>query len=132
MCLIACRRAVPTVDTAPKLTRADGTISGSVRGAEASSPIKGRVVEAISVESGERQRVTTNTAGGFSFKLKPGRYRVELALRDGESVVKRPGVIDLSQGGANTQADFVVGTVHISRPRYPLYRIDTGLGAPIA
>ena len=43
--------------------------------------IEGRTVEAINVDTGERQRETTSSTGGFTFKLKPGKYRVELTLR---------------------------------------------------
>ena len=55
-------------------------ISGTVRGPEGMSPIENREVAVINVDTGERQRATTNPAGGFSFKLKPGKYRVEIAL----------------------------------------------------
>ncbi len=128
----ACRRGVPVIDTAPRPTQADGTISGTVRGPEGTSPVDGRVVEVVNVETGERQSATTNPAGGFSFKLKPGKYRVNLTLRDGESIVRQPGVIDLNRSDVDAHADFVLGTPRVSRPRAPVYRIDDGLGAPVA
>lgn len=128
----ACRRGVPIIDTAPRPTQADGTISGTVRGPEGTSSLEGRLVEVVNVDTGERQSVTTNAAGGFSFKLKPGKYRVNLPLREGESLVRQPGVIDLNRSDVDAHADFVVGTPRISRPRSPGYRTDDGLGAPIA
>jgi len=94
----ACRSGVPVLDTSPKPTHADGTISGTVRGPEGTSPIENREVAVVNVDTGERQRVTTNPAGGFSFKLKPGKYRVEIALMQGEALVKKPGVITVSIG----------------------------------
>ena len=128
----ACRAGVPIIDTAPRPTQADGTISGTVRGPEGTSSLEGRLVEVVNVDTGERQSVTTNAAGGFSFKLKPGKYRVNLPLREGESLVRQPGVIDLNRSDVDAHADFVVGTPRISRPRSPGYRVDDGLGAPIA
>ena len=128
----ACRRGVPVIDPGPRPAQADGTISGTVRGPEGTSAIEGRVVEVENVETGERHSATTNPAGGFSFKLKPGKYRVKLPLRDGESLVRQPGVIDLNRSDVDAHADFVLGTPRVSKPRGPAYRLDDGLGAPIA
>ena len=130
--LTACRRGVPAIDTAPRTAEADGTISGTVRGPEGATPIDGRAVEAVNLDTGERQRATTTKGGGYSFRLKPGKYRVELALQSGESLVRQPDVIDLNRPDADEHADFVVGTVRVSRPRSPVYRLDDGLGSPIA
>ena len=126
----ACRSGVPVLDTSAKPTQADGTISGTVRGPEGTSPIDNREVAVVNVETGERQRATTNPAGGFSFKLKPGKYRVEIALMQGEALVKKPGVINLNRSDVDAHADFVIGVSRISRPRPP--RTDDGLGSPIA
>lgn len=123
-----CRSGVPVLDTSPKPTEADGTISGVVRGPKGTSAIEGREVAVINVDTGERQRVVTNNAGGFSFKLKPGKYRVEVALLHGEAIVKKPGVIDLNRSDVDAHADFVIGA---TRLRYPP-RVDDGLGSPIA
>lgn len=125
-----CRSGVPVLDTSPKPTQADGTISGTVRGPEGTSAIENREVAVINVDTGERQRATTNPAGGFSFKLKPGKYRVEVALMQGEAIVKKPGVIDLNRSDVDAHADFVISVARVSRPRFP--RADDGLGSPIA
>jgi hypothetical protein len=128
----ACRRDAPAVHIAPQSAGEDGTIRGTVRGPENTTPIDGRIVEVTNVETRERLRVTTNSSGGFSLKLKTGRYRVELPLRDGETLIRQPGVIDLNRGDGGGHADFVIGTVRVSRPRGPTYRTDDGLGSPIA
>jgi hypothetical protein len=124
-----CRRGVPVLDTGPRPAEAHGTISGTVRGPESAAGIEGRVVEAINLETSERQRVTTNSAGGFTFKVKPGKYRVELTLRDGESLAKRPGILQINRSDVDAHADFVLGTMRVSRPKP---RPDPGLGSPIA
>jgi hypothetical protein len=125
----ACRRGAPVFDPTPGPAQADGTISGTVRGPEGTSAIDGRVVTVINVATGERAQTKTNNAGGFTFKVKPGKYRVELALLTGEVIVKQPGVINVNRSDVDAHADFVVGAG--SRPRIAAPRID-GLGSPIA
>ena len=60
--LAACHGG-PVLDLSPKPLEADGTISGTVRGPEGTSPIEGRSVEVINVDTSERQRATTNNSG---------------------------------------------------------------------
>jgi hypothetical protein len=130
--LAGCRRGMP-VDTAPQAaTPADGTLRGTIRRSAGSIPVEGRTVEVVNVTTGQSQRVTTGDSGGFSMRLTPGTYRVDLVLRGGESVVQRPGIIELDSSDPGARADFVVGPVPVSRPRGPAYRIDDGLGSPIA
>jgi Carboxypeptidase regulatory-like domain len=129
--IVGCRRGVPAPDTGPKPVSTGGTISGTIRGPERARAIEGRTVEIISIETNERQRVTTNSAGGFTFNVKPGKYRVELALRDGEKLVKQPGVMNINRSGVDAHADFVIGG-RDSRPRGTGPRTDTTLGSPIA
>jgi len=131
--ITACRSGVPVLDTTSRPTQADGTISGTVRGPEGTSAVEGREVAVINVDTGERQRVLTSNTGGFTFKLKPGKYRVELALLQGETLVKKPGVINLNRSDVDAHADFVItqGASRSSRPRFTP-RTDNGLGAPIA
>lgn len=128
----ACRQGVPVIDTTPGPVQADGTISGTVRGPEGTSPIEARGVEVINVATGERQRTTTNSAGGFTFKVKPGKYRVELSLLEGEVLVKRPSVISVNRSDVDAHADFVLGASRLPSRASPRLRGDDGLGAPIA
>lgn len=119
-----------TLEPTPKAA-GNGTISGTVRRPEGTNPLDGRIVEVVNIESGERRRETTDRVGSFAFRVKPGKYRVELALQPGESLVRQPDVIELRHSQADIHADFVVGTVRVSRPR-PIYRSDDGLGSPIS
>jgi hypothetical protein len=109
----------------------DGTISGTVRGPQGTSAIEGREVSVVNVATGERQRVTTNNAGGFTFKVKPGKYRVELTLQDGETILKRPGVMTINKSDVDAHADFVISS-RLVRPRFAAPRGDDGLGSPVA
>jgi hypothetical protein len=86
----------------------------------------------VNVDTGTRERTTTSNAGGFTFKVLPGKYRVDVVLLDGETLVKRPGVIEVHRSDVDAYADFIIGTTRIVRPRFAAPRTDNGLGPPIA
>lgn len=130
--IAGCRQGVPVVDTTPRPPQADGTISGTVRGPEGTGAVEGRLVTVINLETGARQQASTNNAGGFTFKVAPGRYRVELTVREGEVIVKRPGVMSINRSDVDSHADFVLGVARSARPRLPVNRGFDGLGAPSA
>ena len=127
----ACRRGVPVVDLGPKPPDARGTLTGFVRGPEGTSPVVGREVQIINIETGERHTAKTSETGGFTIQVPAGKYRFELPLREGETLVKRPGTVDLNKSDVDSRIEFVVANVRVSRPRGPAYRLDNGLGSPI-
>lgn len=127
----ACRRGVPAVDLGPKPPAAQGTITGIVRGPEGTSPLAGRTVEIINEATGERHSVKTTDNGGFTIQLPAGKYRLELPLNAGETIVKRPGIVNLDKGDIDSHIEFVLSS-RIARPRGPAFRVDNGLGSPIA
>lgn len=128
----ACRQGIPVVDPGPKPEVAAGTISGTVRVQSGVASIEGRTVQVVNVDTGASETTTTNNAGGFTFKVRPGKYRVELTLFDGETLVKRPDVINVNRSDVDAHADFVIGTSRIVRPRFAAPRVDNGLAPPIA
>ena len=128
----ACRRGVPVVDLGPKPPAARGTITGIVRGPEGTSAVIGRTVEIVNTVSGERRTVQTGANGGFTIELPAGKYRLELALKDGETLIKRPDIVDLDKGDIDSHIEFVLSAVRVARPRGAGYRLDNGLGSPIA
>jgi hypothetical protein len=128
---IAGCRNLPMTTAGQEHITAERTLTGNVRGPESIAAIEGRVVELVNVETNEHQRATTNNAGTFTFKVKPGKYRVVLALRDGESLLRSPGVMEVNRTDRDSHADFIVGARRISRPRAPAYRTNDGLGSPI-
>lgn len=111
---------------------AHATITGSVRGFQSGIGGAGRTVDVVNLDTNERHRLTTDQAGAFVLTVMPGKYRVELALRDGESLMQAPGVVSVGRSASDAHADFVVGPHRASRPRGPAYRTDDGLGSPIA
>lgn len=128
----ACRQGVPVLDPGSRPATAAGTVSGTVRAAAGGAAVEGRAVEVVNVDTGAVQRTTTSTTGGFTFKVTPGRYRVQLTLLEGEALVKQPGVITVNRSDVDAHADFVIGTSRIARPRFAAPKFDNGLGAPIA
>lgn len=127
----ACRRGVPAVDLGPKPPGAEGTITGIVRGPDGTSAMAGRTVEIVNDRTGERRSVQTGDNGGFTIKLPAGKYRLELPLKAGETIVKRPGLVDLDKGDIDSHIEFVLSS-RLARPRGPAFRVDNGLGSPIA
>lgn len=127
-----CRQGVPTVDLGPKPPNALGTITGIVRGTEKenTSEMTGRTVEVVNVATGEKRTTTTAMNGGFTIQLPKGKYRLDLQLHAGETLVKRPDVVDLDRGDIDSHIVFVVSGARTARR--PAYRLDNGLGSPIA
>ncbi len=127
-----CHTVRPVIDLGSKPAQADGTITGTVRGPQGSSAVVGRMVQVVNIDTGETQQVLTSNTGGFTFKVKPGKYRIELTIRHGEAVVKRPGIIDVNRSDVAAGGDFVLGMASLARPRSNAPRADDGLGAAIA
>ena len=127
---IGCRSAASHEPSAAG-TAALGTLSGTVRAPEGSRP-EGRAVEVINIDTDERHRITTGNAGDFTIKVKPGKYRVEVALQRGESLVRQPGVMLVRRTEPDTHADIVIEPARVARPRYRLSTpVDPALGSPI-
>jgi hypothetical protein len=101
-----CRGAVVTTD--PGLN-AGGTIAGIVRATGGSVPLVTRKVTAIHEPSGARYETTTGVNGGYTIKVPhEGRYRIEVELRDGEAVAKRPDDTQINNGDLDPGRDFEI------------------------
>jgi len=105
LCVPACRSLGPA--EVNEDTR--GTLAGVVRGPEGVDPVEGRLVEAVAVDTGERLGTRTNAEGGWSLLVPPGRYRIEVTLGPGESVVRDPGVVEVGPSQLVPHADVVLG-----------------------
>ncbi len=117
----ACRRGVPVVDLGPKPPAARGTITGLVHG-PGDAALPGRTVTAVNVATGEKQTATTAANGGFTIEAPKGKYRLELELHNGETIVKHPDVVDLDRGDIDSHIEFVVSPAR-SAPG-PAVRLD--------
>ena len=129
--LAACRTGVPVLDANAGPPSVMGTITGTVSGADGSAPIAGRRISAVNVETGERTAGVTSDTGGFTFKLAPGRYRVEVELLAGESLVRDRGEFKLSKSELQHDVDLRIGSRRTPAAGR-IYQPPLDTGAPLA
>lgn len=96
------------------------------------SRLPGRRIEVINVETGSRRSVSSNSAGAFTVKVPPGKYRLQVELRPGEAIVKAPETIDINP--SDLDSDIVIEFAPGPTRPHPAdsTRGTEGLGAPIA
>lgn len=85
-----------------------GTISGNVS-STAGTPLEGRRVSAIDVATETHFDVTTSSGGGYTVKVPPGRYRLEVELRGGDQLAQQPDQINVNVGDVDEKMNFVIG-----------------------
>ena len=85
-----------------------GTISGSVK-STAGTPLEGRRVSAIDMATEAHFDTTTSNGGGFTIKVPPGRYRLEVELRGGDQLAQQPEQLNVNAGDVDATMNFVVG-----------------------
>ncbi len=129
---VACRRGVPVVDPGPKPPTRDGTISGRLTTEGDASRLVSRRVEVVNVATGDRHAVSTSNDGGFTLKVPPGKYRLNVELRPGESIVKGPDTIDINPSDVDNNIVIVITALPPKPHPADSIRNLEGLGAPIA
>jgi hypothetical protein len=103
---VGCRAPVITTDPGIK---AGGTIAGFVRATDGTAPLVTRKVTAIHATTGARFETTTGVNGGYTIKVPDeGRYRLEVEVRDGETIAKGPGETDVNNGDIDPGRDFEI------------------------
>ncbi len=106
----ACRTGQPIYDSSHSNHQAAGTIGGILRAGVGGEPVASRAVTAVSLtDATARYSATTNVAGGFSIKVPPGKYRLEVDLRDGERIIQSPGTIDINKSDLDANREVVIG-----------------------
>ena len=103
----ACRPGQPIIDTTPGKNTTPGTIAGNLR-TTAGDPLPGREVRAVNATTSQKYSAVTGVTGGFSIKVPPGKYRLELDLLEEESVAQEPGLIDINQSDLDTDLNIIV------------------------
>jgi hypothetical protein len=103
---LGCRAGRPIIDTSPHDHQAPGTIAGILTAGGA--PVAGRRIEAVRVGGTERYDAVTSVTGGFSIKVPPGHYRLQVALQEGERVVRDPGDIDINKSDLDANLEVVI------------------------
>jgi hypothetical protein len=97
----------PAIGSAPKPPTVDGTIAGIVS-SETKVPLPSRKVTAINTQSGARFDTTTGSNGGYTLKVPPGTYRLEVELQPGETVAKHPGETRVNTSDLDPHRHFVI------------------------
>jgi len=105
----ACRSYQPVLVQAMGDKTTPGTIAG-VLSAPGGEPLSGRNVYAVDVKSAQRYSAMTNVTGGFSIKVPPGEYRLQVDLQEGEHVVRDPGVVHINKSDLDANLKIVVGS----------------------
>jgi hypothetical protein len=105
----SCRHATLVADAGPKPPTAAGTISGQLRTPGNGAPVVGRTVTAINNADGKRHQVTTSNTGGFTIKVPPGRYRIEVEQQSGEVVSGAPTDQQVGESDIDSQLVITVG-----------------------
>jgi hypothetical protein len=103
---IACRHAVMVADAGPEPPTPSGTISGQLQTPGNGAPVVGRTVTAINNADNQRYQVRTSNTGGFTLKVPPGRYRIEVEQQPGETVTGAP--IDQQVGPSDVDSQIVI------------------------
>jgi len=106
--MVSCGRGFRVIDTDPKLQTGDATVTGIVTGSgDRGVPLANRTVICVNSSTGQRYTAVTNSAGGYTLKLPAGTYNLDMELRAGESLSKRPErVVALEVGEIETRMDF--------------------------
>ena len=107
MGLGGCRTGTPVLDRGEKPVSQAGTIAGHVR-SSGDAAVVSRVVRAVSLSTGEKFETSTNNAGTYTLKVPPGRYRLEVDLRQGERLTKQPGETQINPSDLDPDRNFVI------------------------
>jgi len=115
-CLISTVACHPGPIVGGKSVSAGGTIAGVVSAADSAVAVPGRTVTAIDVRTGSRHTATTAANGGYTIKVPEGTYRLEIELRSGEKLAKKPDDTRINNGDLDPGRDFTI-TVGSLDPR---------------
>ena len=85
-----------------------GTISGNVT-TTTGTPLEGRRVSAIDMATEVHYDATTSKGGGYTIKVPPGRYRLEVELRGGDQIARQPEQTNVNVGDLDETMNFVIG-----------------------
>jgi hypothetical protein len=105
---VACLPRGPVLDTGSKPTGVGGTIAGAVLASDGRTPIASRKVSAVDTMSGARFEASTAANGGYTIKVPPGTYRLEVETRANEVVVTRPDPTEVNPSDLDADRDFVL------------------------
>jgi hypothetical protein len=92
-----------------------GTIAGIVHATHNTVALSGRKVAAVNVATGERFETTTGLNGGYTIQVPEATYRLEVEVRDGETLAKQPGTTRVKSGDLDPGRNFEVTAITARR-----------------
>lgn len=104
----ACSLNKPVPGTGDRSTATDGTLSGLVSTDGGKTGVSGRKVTATNTTTNARFDTTSATDGGYTLRLPAGRYSIDVELRAGERLEKRPDPTDVGAGDLDAGRDFLI------------------------
>ena len=104
---LACHPGVPVIDTGQK-PDVGGSISGRVVASDGVTALSARKVTAVNISTGARFDVSTATNGGYTVRVPPGMYKLEVELRAGEALATVPDSTEVGAGDLDAGRDFVL------------------------
>ena len=107
-CLISTVACHPGPIIGAKSVSAGGTIAGIVSTTDSAVAVPGRTVTAINVRTGSRHTATTAGNGGYTIKVPEGTYRLEIELRSGQKLTKKPDDTSVNNGDLDPGRDFTI------------------------
>jgi len=112
LCCVALASAAchpgPVINAGAKQPSVGGTIAGVVTTVDPLVPLPGRKVTATETTTGSRYDTTTAANGGYTIKVPEGRYHLDVELRAGEAVAKRPDDTRVGNSDLDPRRDFVI------------------------
>lgn len=87
---------------------AGGTIAGTVSASDPTVALTGRKVTLTEVTTNAHYDTTTAANGGYTIQVPEGTYRIEVELRPGETLEKRPADTQVNRSDLDAGRDFVV------------------------
>lgn len=98
----------PVLGTGKEM-KVGGTIAGRVSAADQTTAVVSRKVTVVNVATGARFEATTGVDGGYTIKVPTtGTYRIEVELRPGEAITKKPEDTHITNGDIDSGRDFVI------------------------
>jgi len=104
----ACAMNRPIGGTGDRSAATNGTVAGLVSTDAGKTPVTGRRVTATNTATSAHFDATTATDGGYTIMLPAGHYAMDVELRTGERLEKRPQQTDVGAGDLDSGRDFVI------------------------
>src|SRR5918912_738579 len=85
-----------------------GTISGIVSATGGTVAVAGRKITVTEVTTNARYETTTAANGGYTIQVPEGTYHIDVELRAGETLQKRPDDTRVNNSDLDPGRDFVI------------------------